>query len=947
LLRSASKRIVCVFSIFLFFVLISLFYPRYTSAEWSRYWANPVLPGPVSSWDSQHSMPGSVIYEDGKYKFWYTGNDGSGWRIGYAESESGVDNWTKSSSPVMAVGSFDGWERGSGDPFVLHDGDLYKMWFTSVGDAWQYGPDRFRAGYATSSDGLTWTKHSGWIITGTPGSWDSGGITRGISVVKSENGYKAWFAAVNSEMMGTEAEEWGIGYAHSSDGINWEKYPDPVITPTEDWEFNYVSYPYVVFDGEYYHMWYSATELNLPIRLAYAYSLDGINWIKEGLDNPIISLGPPGTFDDTHVCSPVPIRIGSIIRLYYAGFNGNNWRIGFAEGELPQLTPLKDKIIFLPGLGASWNHLGMVTGVDPGQQYWQMTPWVHLYDGLIQTLKNADYVTEGENRDLFVFNYNWTQRVSESVEDLHSYISNVVKPKPGQKIDLIGHSLGGLVSRVYYQTYPDSPIDQVISLGSPHQGVPHVYYAWEGGDYNTSLAGWPAIQRFGLGLIVNIRKHKFESLKSAVRGVAPVIEDLLPTFDYLKENSQVKPEANMTWKNEWLKLKNSQADAGLLDIFRPFSGVLATDNTTRWIHVKPRGWIDTLFDDWVDGVPTGQAEMDDGDNTVLDLSSVLSGASVVRFADFDHLELVTESASLQKITEILGLSPSAVVAGNNQKGPLLVFQLASPATLSVACPASCEQAEADNMVVVTNAPNGEYLIEIEGTGNGVYHLYSGQIGNKGDIWDEQIGEITTGETKSFRLVFDSENPNPSPFPTGQGNYLGKVRALLADLEETFQKANTNRLSKAVIFLETKSFRYLLSLRKTEDALEVSYRLKKSILSLYIDGKLDKDVAVYANNILMEIIANLEKYYLSGLQNQLKEYDSRKLNNERAQAEELVDLAEAKLKNEQVNDLGPILGADFLLASDKLEKARTTASWEAHINAIGAKNLAGEILSHVE
>jgi hypothetical protein len=100
-----------------------------------------------------------------------------------------------------------------------------------------------------------WNIHPGYVLIGTPNAWDRGGIGRGISVLKRNGRYEMWYTGVDDQ------NNWGIGYATSLDGINWTKYPNnenpqEVIVPNKSWEKSWLSYPYVLYNGQLYYMFY-------------------------------------------------------------------------------------------------------------------------------------------------------------------------------------------------------------------------------------------------------------------------------------------------------------------------------------------------------------------------------------------------------------------------------------------------------------------------------------------------------------------------------------------------------------------------------------------------------------------------------------------------------------------------------------------------------------------
>ncbi|MCW5850672.1 MAG: hypothetical protein KIT87_11410 [Anaerolineae bacterium] len=65
-----------------------------------------------------------------------------------------------------------------------------------------------------------------------------------------------------------------------------------------------------------------------------------------------------------------------------------------------------------------------------------------------------------------------TNTVAANAKILADYISGVKRVTGAQQVDLVAHSLGGLISRYYIaQLMPTRDVGQLITLGSPHQGT--------------------------------------------------------------------------------------------------------------------------------------------------------------------------------------------------------------------------------------------------------------------------------------------------------------------------------------------------------------------------------------------------------------------------------------------------------------------------------------------
>ncbi len=286
--------------------------------NWTKSASNPVLDlGSAGSWDDQLVNNPCVIYDGTTYKMWYAGYK-TNYQIGYATSSDGI-NWTKySGNPVLTLGSPGSWE----DTYVYHptvifNGTSYEMWYTG------YNGTNEQIGYATSSDGITWTKHSGNPIIGAGTSWESNGVGNPTVLYNGTN-YEMWYAGYNS----TNSK---IGYATSSDGVNWTKYvSNPVLDlgTTGTWDDLHVTAAEVLYVGSNYKMWYSGYD-GTNYRIGYATSSDGKTWTKY-VSNPVLDLGTTGTWDVDGVLSPSILFDGITYKMWYTGRNGSAHKNGYA-----------------------------------------------------------------------------------------------------------------------------------------------------------------------------------------------------------------------------------------------------------------------------------------------------------------------------------------------------------------------------------------------------------------------------------------------------------------------------------------------------------------------------------------------------------------------------------------------------------------------------------------
>ena len=85
---------------------------------------------------------------------------------------------------------------------------------------------------------------------GPPSSWDKD-LVWTPRVIFDGMTYHMWYSGDD----GTG----NIGYANSTDGVTWTKYPsNPILDPGPGaWEAQSLFVPTVIFDGVTYHMWYT------------------------------------------------------------------------------------------------------------------------------------------------------------------------------------------------------------------------------------------------------------------------------------------------------------------------------------------------------------------------------------------------------------------------------------------------------------------------------------------------------------------------------------------------------------------------------------------------------------------------------------------------------------------------------------------------------------------
>ncbi|MFC1730071.1 T9SS type A sorting domain-containing protein [candidate division KSB1 bacterium] len=210
--------------------------------NWIKYSNSPVLThGNAGEWDQHWIESPAVLYDSisGKYLMWYTGVDTSLWRIqiGLAMSSDGFA-WTKySANPVLSIGvsgSYD--DMWVAVPGVIKKGNLYEMWYSTFSSV--SGFSKFYIAYATSSDGINWTKHPANPLFNTftnpyDSLVDSGGPWAPDIVFDSnDNKYKIWYETISGFCMATAPENLSAIYSNNISSNELLIFPNPFSSTT-------------------------------------------------------------------------------------------------------------------------------------------------------------------------------------------------------------------------------------------------------------------------------------------------------------------------------------------------------------------------------------------------------------------------------------------------------------------------------------------------------------------------------------------------------------------------------------------------------------------------------------------------------------------------------------------------------------------------------------------
>lgn len=149
------------------------------------------------------------------------------------------------------------------------------------------------------------------------------------------------------------------------------------------------------------------------------------------------------------------------------------------------------------------------------------------FGGLISDLESNGYQ---ENKDLFMFPYDWRLNIVNSVDNLYSpllislksKVDQVLKQTGAEKVDIVAHSMGGLLAKYYIKHFGENKVDKFVDIATPHLGSPSALKTLVYGDDMD-------IVKFGVHLL------NFLEIKKISQNMSSVYQ-LLPSTNYFSSD---------------------------------------------------------------------------------------------------------------------------------------------------------------------------------------------------------------------------------------------------------------------------------------------------------------------------------------------------------------------------------------------------------------------------
>jgi PKD repeat protein len=340
------------------------------------------------------------------------------------------------------------------------------------------------------------------------------------------------------------------------------------------------------------------------------------------------------------------------------------------------------------------------------------------YKGIIDKLTEAGY-------EVVKVPYDWRMDLNDCWNTYLKPVINTYKKKSStSKVDVVAHSMGGLVTRSYIQSqsYGDD-IDKFAMLATPNAGYTGMYYLYEKGDpgalgkvANTSLYK-DLLEELYLRMKGKPLPNNKNEIKDFIRANIKTVKQMMPTYQYITQLDEAGKEHWPEASSEFLDDLNNKDE----DFYRMTTWLDNSDSskvrtmlylsnekdTISRIYIDSKGKIIKCSKslDGNDNVKTK------GDNTVIceKSSEACSQVTPSKGSYGEHTDVPGDEDVKDLVLAFLN-SGRTVSQGSNLEKQLLMQSLTSS-----------QEPERTVTINITGRVQ-PYVVDSYGNGSGVNHI---------------------------------------------------------------------------------------------------------------------------------------------------------------------------------------------------------------------------------
>jgi hypothetical protein len=281
---------------------------------------------------------------------------------------------------VFTGGGVGAWDRNLRRSFdVIKVGGTYYMAYAAGGATLR---DPRHIGMASSTDGITWTRHStNPVIRSGVDAYDKTNTWTTV-IYYHNNTWHMMYSGNKGNTSPSASSDMNICYANSSDGYNWTKYANnPVVNngaPNTAWDGTDIRPYNVLIEGTDINMYYMGTGTGWggDGSLALATSTDWVNWNKDA-SNPLFQRAIAAWYNKKTKLGTIEMANGTY-RMWSEG-NKAKWSIGWMSSDDGKDWADSGAAILTPKAGTIYSsHIYTPRVVDEGGYY---NLWANCEDG--------------------------------------------------------------------------------------------------------------------------------------------------------------------------------------------------------------------------------------------------------------------------------------------------------------------------------------------------------------------------------------------------------------------------------------------------------------------------------------------------------------------------------------------------------------------------------------
>jgi hypothetical protein len=206
---------------------------------------------------------------------------------------------------------------------------LYKMWYSAKPG--HQGIPGGGIGYAISIDGIDWKRYerNPIIPHGAKGSFNEFESEQPTVVHDGKIFHMLYRGSSPLNVREQGGKKFGIGYAESTDGINWELYEKNPVTLDNG---NIDNLGPIIYKDGCYKMWYSKS-IHPEIYYATTKPNQSILELADYIKKPVLKKGALGEWDDQGILMCTILLEKGYYKMWYAGISGPpnvKYQIGYA-----------------------------------------------------------------------------------------------------------------------------------------------------------------------------------------------------------------------------------------------------------------------------------------------------------------------------------------------------------------------------------------------------------------------------------------------------------------------------------------------------------------------------------------------------------------------------------------------------------------------------------------